>query len=189
MLNLGYELETTVAIDGIKYELDMSFDNILRLQDMFSDKEVPGAIKVVLALDMLIEKRLDMDIEKQSDVLKSIFENFIRGEKLDKPNYDIAGNIMPSTEGAKERVMSFKQDANYIYASFMQDYQIDLFEQQGRLDWRKFIALVDGLSKGTRLKEVIEIRTMDVPKGKKSGEQKKKVEDAKRKYALKKEDD
>jgi len=184
MLNLGYELETSVSINGIDYELDMSFDNILRLQDLLSDEEVPGAAMIILALDMLIGVRLDMEIEEQSDVLKLIFENFIRGEKLDTKTYDIAGNEMPSTETAKERVMSFTQDANYIFASFMQDYHIDLIEQQGRLDWRKFVALVDGLSKGTRLKEVIEIRTMELPKGRNSASQRKKVEEMKKKYAL-----
>ncbi len=35
-------------------------------------------------------------------------------------------------------VLDFEKDGDYIYASFMQAYKIDLIEEQGRLPWKNF---------------------------------------------------
>ena len=39
-MNLAYPIDDTVEIDGKAYELDMSFDNILRLLDLIQDKTI-----------------------------------------------------------------------------------------------------------------------------------------------------
>jgi hypothetical protein len=59
--------------------------------------------------------------------------------------------------------MDFEQDADYIYASFLMDYGVDLIEQQGRLDWRKFTAMLGGLSSRTKIRDVMAIRAAEVP--------------------------
>lgn len=53
-------------------------------------------------------------------------------------------------------VIDFRQDANLIYAAFMQQYGIDLTEVE-ELHWHKFLALLDGLI-GTKLTEVMGYR-------------------------------
>ncbi|MFE3747190.1 Gp15 family bacteriophage protein, partial [Bacillus subtilis] len=73
--------------------------------------------------------------------------------------------------------------AEYIYASFLFDYNLDLFEQQGKLHWRKFQALLKGLSEDAKFSKVIEIRTMKLPK---EGEERKRIQELKRIYALNK---
>ena len=70
--------------------------------------------------------------------------------------------IIDKEEGV-EKSFDIEQDAEFIYASFLYDYNIDLFEQQGKLDYRKFIALLRSLSSDTKLQKVIEIREMDIP--------------------------
>ena len=92
----------------------------------------------------------------------------------------------------QEEVLAFKgapydleQDAEYIYASFLQDYGIDLFEQQGKLHWYQFKALLAGLSETTKFKRVLEIRQMPLPTGKNSGKHRAEVEKIKKAYALK----
>lgn len=60
-------------------------------------------------------------------------------------------------------VLDFEEDGDYIYASFMQEYGIDLIDVQGKLPWRKFLYLFNGLSADTKIKQVMRIREMEVP--------------------------
>ncbi|MED1602599.1 Gp15 family bacteriophage protein [Alkalihalophilus marmarensis] len=184
MFNFAYSLDTTVTLDGCEYEIDMSFDNILRLFDLLNDKGITDEIQVETAIVMLFGFKLDCDIQTQSTILNNIFDQMIADGQHKGPEVDIEGNPMPEEAGEKP-VYSLKQDAPFIYASFYQDYGIDLFEQQGKLDWRKFLALLDGLKGDTKFKEVIEIRTMELPTGKGSEKQREKVLKAKKAYELK----
>ena len=45
----------------------------------------------------------------------------------------------------------------------MEDYGIDLIEQRGKLHWKKFLALFQGLSEKTKIREVMKIRSMEIP--------------------------
>src|SRR5690606_36784562 len=90
----------------------------------------------------------DLSPQEKLSVVITIFDGFITegGEQgSEKPPYDL------------------EKDAEYIYASFMYDYGIDLFEQQAKLHWRKFKALLVGLSDDSMFKRVVAIRTMEVP--------------------------
>ena len=51
----------------------------------------------------------------------------------------------PQTKKSVLPVLDFEEDGDYIYASFMQEYGIDLINQQGKLPWRKFLWLFNGL--------------------------------------------
>ena len=61
------------------------------------------------------------------------------------------------------RVLDYKQDSMYIYSSFMADYGIDLFEQQGKLHWWKFVSLLSGLSEKSKMREIMGIRSRPLP--------------------------
>ena len=56
-----------------------------------------------------------------------------------------------------------EKHAEYIYASFLQDYGMDLVREQGKLHWKQFVALFQGLTSRTKIKEIMRIRVMDVP--------------------------
>lgn len=185
MFNLAYSLEKTVDIGGKLYEVDMSYDNILRLYELLNDEEIDDRVQVEIALVMLLGVELDVNIQVKSDILRQIYTELIAGDLQMEQAVDIQGNPMPEVAKGNNPPYSIKQDAEYIYASFMQDYQIDLFEQQGKLDWRKFLALLDGLKGDTRFKEVVNIRTMELPSGKGSAKQREKINKAKKAYQLK----
>ena len=65
------------------------------------------------------------------------------------------------------------------------DYGIDLIDMQGKLPWKKFISLFQGLSERTKIREVMRIRNMEVPKftGKNS-KQIQEIQELKSYYAL-----
>lgn len=94
---------------------------------------------------------------------------------------------MPNVDNKEEKVFSLKQDADYIFASFYQDYGIDLIEMQGKMHWDKFKALLGGLKGDTKLKEVLEIRTMELPKGKGTSKERSRIKKLKEIYELKEE--
>ncbi len=67
-------------------------------------------------------------------------------------------NPLPRQIGSDDigKVLDFKIDADLIYAAFMQQYGIDLFETD--MHWHKFLALLRGLNR-TKLDEVMGYRT------------------------------
>lgn len=184
MFSLTENLIESVEINGKTYNVDMSFDNVLRLINMLNDDLLNDALQVVVGIQMLLDTELDLPIEEQVKIFNELYKQLIGTGVQKEILYDLKGNPMPvQDEGEKkEQVYDFKQDAEYIYASFMQDYGIDLIEQQGKLHWYKFRALLGGLSESTKFRKVLEIRQMPFPK---NAKQRAEVEKLKQAYALK----
>lgn len=186
MFDLAYSIDDEIVIDKKKYKLDFSFDNVLRLFDMLNDKELDDVTQIETGLEMLIGNRLeDYDIQEKEEIFYSIFKQTIGKGVEESQSVDIEGNPMPANVDDKEKTYDLKQDAEYIYASFMSDYGIDLFEQQGKLHWFKFKALLGGLTDGSKFLRVIEIRTMELPKGKGTEKERKRIRELQEHYALK----
>lgn len=183
-MDLAYPLTETAVINGKEYKLDLSFDNVLRLIDMLNDKELTDAEQIELGLEMLIGTKLpEYTLKQKEEIFHQLFHETIGKDAENNVPVDLEGNPMPQAE--EKRVYSIKQDAPYIYASFYQDYGIDLFEMHGKLHWEKFKALLIGLRPDTKFKEIIEIRTMDLPTGKGMEKQRRKIRELKEFYKLK----
>ena len=73
-------------------------------------------------------------------------------------------NFRKTDETDSENVLSFTQDSLYIYGSFMAAYGMDLFAEQGRLHWWKFIGLFEALPDESKIKQVMSIRAREIPK-------------------------
>ena len=205
MLDLSRKLTDKLVIDDKEYALDLSFDNILKMFEMMRDDDIPEYIKPHFAIRMLISKSLagntreekaksfnndfeNYSIEEMSKVFKSVFEEHISlsDVKDNHVEYDLAGNPMKTTasDDTKQRApYDIRYDGDYIYASFLQAYGIDLFDVQGKLHWRKFNALLSGLPEGTKLMEVIKIRKWKPQKGD-SSEYKEEMRRLQKDYAL-----
>lgn len=68
-------------------------------------------------------------------------------------------NVTPNDscdDGNDTDLVDFILDGEYIYASFMKDYHIDLINTD--LHWYKFKALFSGLSDDTRIKQIMSMR-------------------------------
>lgn len=181
-MDLAYPLTETVEIDGKTYKLNLSFDNVLRLIDMLNDKQLDDITQIETGLYMLLGVELDYPIEKKEEIFYQIFYETIGKEVEENIPVDLDGNPMPQQK--EDQIYSIKQDAPYIYASFYQDYGIDLFEIQGKLHWEKFKALLAGLRPDTKFKEIINIRTMELPTGKGTEKQRKRIKELKEYYRL-----
>lgn len=72
--------------------------------------------------------------------------------------------LFPKSKNQDERkTMDFEQDADLIYAGFMQAYGINLYEERNKMDWRVFLALVKGLPEGTEFSRIVKLRCTKVP--------------------------
>lgn len=138
-----------------KYHIDLSFDNVLLLFELFKDDLIEEAEKPLIAIDMLIK-----EVIPEFNSYEEAIELF---EYLMKEFLGIDGNQDKNSEDKK--VFDFNKDAGFIYASFYSDYGIDLFEMKGKMHWRKFITLLNNLGDKTKFKQVVEYRVMDIPTG------------------------
>lgn len=176
---------------GVPIELNLSFDNVLKIMELFDDSSINNRAKPNIALVMLIVKKellTQLDFMQKQQLLIDIFK--------DKLNIDLSGdkkaNEITETLGnpTKEEspdipIVNFTLDAEMIYASFLFDYNINLFEKQGLLQWGEFLALFNNLSEKTPMKTAIHYRTCEIPKkDKHNSEERKQIKKMKARYEL-----
>lgn len=189
MLDLSRKLTDKLVIDDEEFPLNLSFDNVLRLFEMWRDEDVPEFVKPHFGIRILTGETLeDFTVEEMSEVFNEVFEEHISLSTVEDNHveYDLAGNPMKTTanNGKQEQApYDIRYDGDYIYASFLQAYGIDLFDVQGKLHWKKFNALLSGLPEGTKFMEVIKIRKWKPQKGD-SAEYKEEMRRLQKDYAL-----
>lgn len=189
MLDLSRKLTDKLVIDDKEFPLNLSFDNVLRLFEMWRDEDVPEFVKPHFGIRILTGETLeDFTVEEMSEVFNEVFEEHISLSTVEDNHveYDLAGNPMKTTtsdEPKEKAPYDIRYDGDYIYASFLQAYGIDLFDVQGKLHWKKFNALLSGLPEGTKFMEVVKIRKWKPQKGD-SAEYKEEMRRLQKDYAL-----
>ena len=144
-------IEDIVRIGRRKYCINAAFDVVLDVQRLYRE-ELPDVVKLNQALKMFgIGKPEKIELQIRADLLNDIYRNCINTKQRPPVKQQLP-------------VFDFEEDAEYIYASFMLDYGIDLIDVQGQLHWKKFIALFQGLSESSKIREVMKIRSMEVPR-------------------------
>lgn len=140
-----------------RLKLKLYFDVVLRSFELFNDERLNDLQRLDIALDMFVENKEDVAgirVEEKAIIINTIFTKFINDDIEEKEEQE---------QGAGKRIYDLEKDAEYIYASFLFDYNIDLFEQQGKLHWKKFKALLANLSEESKFVKVIGYRTMKIP--------------------------
>lgn len=180
-MKLTDSFDDVVVLNGKEIPVDVSFDIVLRVFELFEDKTFHDAEKWDIMAEMFTANYEDYEqMEPHEKILfvQAVLENFIQEEDKEQEEDQQQGSPW------QEKYYDFNQDADFIYASFLFDYNIDLIDQQGRLHWRKFKALLNGLSEKTKFREVVGIRTQKVTRDM-SREQVENLRRLKRVYALK----
>lgn len=174
MFDISKKMDDRLVLGDTEYQLLLSFDRVLWVFDMWGKKYIPPNLKPKLALAKLTgdESFKDMDTEHAMAVYEDVFDKHIKIIKAGKDvqRYDLEGNPLPQkpnndSDKDDKPLFSIKYDGEYIFASFMQAYQMDLIEEQGKLHWKKFNALLSGLPDGTKFVEVMKIRAWKPQKG------------------------
>ena len=148
---LHFPLPYAVEVGGVKYRLKPYFDNVLKVYALQKESELSEVDKLDLSLELLVKDKLKiMPAQNKVELLNAIYDAL-----MEKPK--------AATDG-KAPAFDFIQDAGFIYASFLMDYGLDLYEEQERLHWWKFYQLFVGLSDRTKIVQVMQIRTRPIPK-------------------------
>ena len=154
-----------IELDGVAYRIKNSHRSYITALKIIRSKDIFEEDKPRAVLPLLFEGEIPEG--RETDAVIAFFSLFSDSKhKTDrKPSMDIV------------------QDADYIYAGFMQTYHIDLDETD--LTIERFIALLKGLPSDTRLAEITRIRTMEIPQRTKfNGKQIADIMSLKREYAL-----
>lgn len=140
-------LPDTLEYQGKPYHLTLSFDRVLEVLYL-QGEPLEEFEKLDLSLCLLIETEHDND----PGLLQAVFDLLFDSKKID------------NTSAKNEKCLDYIQDAGYIYAAFRQAYGINLYEEQGKLHWLEFVALLNALPSDTRLMEIVQIRLRPLPK-------------------------
>lgn len=151
MLSLTEELTQSIAYQGHNYPIDLSYDNVLRFYQLLDDADFDESEKVIAAFHIFFNEQVPDDPEFLMNVVK-LLGDYVSSNPYGNDTEGQQGDTVPV------RYFSFQQDAEAIYASFMDQYGIDLIEEQGKLHWDKFKALLDGLGPETQFRRIVAIR-------------------------------
>ncbi len=150
-MKLNHPLPRSIVFDGCTYRLRLAFDNVLRVFEVQHEPLFDDAQRLQLSVELLAGRRAGrLPLEKLARLMERISAEFLSPKS-------------PPRKPGEPRVLDWLQDAPYIYASFQQAYGIDLTKQRGRLDWRYFVALFQGLPENTKIREVMSIRSRPLP--------------------------
>ena len=143
-----------VITDKSKFVINPAYDTVLEVQKLYKEDTLTEFEKIDQALKMLVRNKWNLRLlnpEEKQKLLSVITKRYVEVEKR------------PQIKKSPFPVLDFEKDGDYIYASFMQAYRIDLIEEQGRLSWKKFLYLFNGLPADTKIKQIMRIRQMPVP--------------------------
>lgn len=153
---------------GVKVKSD--FRNVLKIFRIYKkydfedeDEAREAAIKVIDAL-------FDGVPKFDQDKLWTFIEWFLLLGDTDKKG------------GGGERVFDWEADSGRVYAAFLQVYGIDLLTV--KMHWFTFKTLFDSLPSGTKLSEVIEIRSRPAGTVKDTAEYRLKIQRMKDAYSI-----
>ena len=141
-----------ITVDGQEYRLTLWFDRVLRFYDVLDDPDLTPEEKTEAGFAWLVDCRKSPPVEVQNRVLQQLMSVVIA-----PPQRRL------STQKQPKKCVDFGFDAEEIYSSFRQVYGIDLIHECGRLHWCAFLAMFHGLPENTPIKQIMRIRSEDIP--------------------------
>lgn len=139
-------LPTTVEIDGEEYPIRSDFRTSIQFE-MLVQEETKEEQLLLQMLDLYYE---EIPPNVTAAVEKALWF-YSGGRKEEKSSSGSGSNTQP---------YSFECDWDYIYAAFLEQFQVDLEETD--LHWWKFRAMFASLSDKTKFAEIIGYRTVKV---------------------------
>ena len=167
------KLPCSVVIDNIDTEIVSDFRTSILFEQLMKDNSVNDDVKIELALNLYFPKQY---IINTVDAVNKIIWFYSGGKEIK----DNGGKT--SNSGKNVNIYDFEQDADYIYAAFMEQYRIDLADID-YLHWWKFKSLFYGLNKDIQLSKIMFYRSVELTDDMTKNERKF-YRDMKRLYAL-----
>lgn len=135
-----------VKINDKKYKINTDFRVALKCDSIAKDETISDSERSLAIIYLLYGDEGLNDKENWQKLLELAVKYLLCGEE--------------KQEEKEEPSMDFEQDFNYIKASFMTDYKIDLNNAQ--IHWWDFYTYLNGLTDKCVLNRIREIREYDV---------------------------
>lgn len=204
VLSLSWSQPDVIEAKTADYEIVMDFSRVLRLFELYKQDDIDVSEKLFITIEMFFLAPINEIPEEDFQIILEGLTQKIIGDnpREETVERDMKGNILEE----EKKFYDFEEDADYIFASFMQDYGIDLIKEREKsnyywnkvqsgkmslekfrnytMSWDKFNALLTGLSETSKFRRVIEIRQMEIPENA-TEKERKEIKKAKSTVALK----
>lgn len=204
VLSLSWSQPDVIEAKTADYEVVMDFSRVLRLFELYKQDDIDVSEKLFITIEMFFLAPINEIPEEDFQIILEGLTQKIIGDnpREETVERDMKGNILEE----EKKFYDFEEDADYIFASFMQDYGIDLIKEREKsnyywnkvqsgkmslekfinhtMSWDKFNALLAGLSETSKFRRVIEIRQMEIPENA-TEKERKEIKKAKSAVALK----
>ena len=144
------ELPRSVFIQEGTIEVDIKTDTLTALQclSMLDNDDIPDAVRISCVIETILAEGEEIAPDLYLDAFSAILD-YLKG-------FPVEGGTK-----SREPVFSYSQDHAYVVAGFRQAYGMSL-EDIHKTHWWEFQALLSGLPEGTRLSQIMRIRSMDI---------------------------
>ena len=131
-------------------EIYIKTDTLTALQclSMLDNDDIPDAVRISCVIETILAEGEEILPDMYLDAFSAILD-YLKG-------FPVEGGTK-----SREPVFSYSQDHAYVVAGFRQAYGMSL-EDIHRTHWWEFQALLSGLPEGTRLSQIMRIRSMDI---------------------------
>lgn len=146
------KLPTKLQIFNKEYEINYDFRTSLRFEELVNNVEISedeifnNAIKLYFGF-------IPKDNEIKIEMINQILWFYKCGED--------DSNIKSSNSKSNSPIYSFKYDAEYIYAAFLSQYNIDL--QSSNIHWWEFKSMFMSLNEENIIVKIMGYRSMEIP--------------------------
>lgn len=141
-MKLNERKKPLVILGDMAYPYRDDFRLFLKAYEILTDENILDEDKVEAFCSIMFIDKIT-DLNEGVELVNAFFSSLSKGK-------------------GGEALFSLNQDSELIFAGFYQTYGLNLFTAE--LTIEEFFALLKGLPKGTRFSEVVEIRSMPVPK-------------------------
>ena len=144
------ELPRSVFIQDGTIEIYIKTDTLTALQclSMLDNDDIPDAVRISCVIETILAEGEEILPDMYLDAFSAILD-YLNG-------FPVEGGTK-----SREQVFSYSQDHAYVVAGFRQAYGMSL-EDIHKTHWWEFQALLSGLPEGTRLSQIMRIRSMDI---------------------------
>lgn len=182
MNNFIKGLPKTINVNGEEVAINTDFKVWIRYEEIMLDEDKEAEKQIMEVLDTCLVDEFTMtrldDLERLFDELMCFYglDKKIKSEKEAEEDKEKESDF-----SEKNKIYSYEYDWSYIYAAFMECYNINLFTVN--LHWWEFKALFNSLNDKCLFSKIMSFRSMEIT-SKMSKEEKKYYGEMKKIYAL-----
>lgn len=145
-------LPIAVEIDNKNYEINSDFRTSILFELLMQDSSIGEKDKIIKALELYYP----VIPENINEAIEQMLWFYRCGKEITSSKGNGKGKSVT-------QIYSFEHDDDYIYAAFMDQYNIDLQDIE-YLHWWKFKAMFKSLKEDNEIVKIMGYRSMDISK-------------------------